>query len=45
MEQYSNLSSTLLKESKRSYFTKLFQNNTNNFKNIWKVMKKLISLK
>ena len=34
---------TLLKESKRSYFTNYFQNNLNNLKSTWKGIKNLIS--
>ena len=40
-KQYRNLISTLLKRSKRSYFTKFFNDNVNNLKGI----KNLISLK
>ena len=44
-KQYRNLISTLLKRSKRLYFTKFFNGNLNNFKNTWKGVKNLISLK
>ena len=37
--------STLMKESKKSYFTNYFQNNLNNLKSTWKGIKNLISLK
>ena len=37
--------STLLKRSKQSYFSKLFECNWNNIKNTWKEIKSLISLK
>ena len=44
-KQYKNLISTLLKRSKRLYFTKFFNDNLNNLKNTWKGIKNLISLK
>ena len=44
-KQYRKLISTLLKRSKRSYFTKFFNDNLNNLKNTWKGIKNLISLK
>ena len=44
-KQYRNLISTLLKRSKRLYFTKFFNDNLNNLKNTWKGIKNLISLK
>ena len=44
-KQYRNLLPTLMKESKRSYFTICFQINLNDLKSTWKVIKKLISLK
>ena len=34
-----------MKESKKSYFTKYFQNNLNDLKSTWKGIKNLISLK
>ena len=40
-----NLISTLLKRSKRLYFTTFFNDNLNNLKNTWKGIKNLISLK
>ena len=43
--QYRNLLSTLIKESKRSYFTNCFENNLNDLKSTWKGIKNLISLK
>ena len=42
-KKYRNLISTLLKWSKQSYFTKLFQDNIKNLKNTWKVIKSVIS--
>ena len=44
-KQYKNLISTLLKRSKRLYFTKFFNDHLNNLKNTWKGIKNLISLK
>ena len=44
-KQYRNLLSTLMKESKKSYFTNYFQNNLNHLKSTWKGIKNLISLK
>ena len=44
-KQYRNLLSTLMKESKKSYFTNYFQNNLNDLKSTWKGIKNLISLK
>ena len=44
-KQYRNLLSTLLKESKQSYFTNYFQNNLNDLKSTWKSIKNLILLK
>ena len=44
-KQYRNLISTLLKRSKRLYFTKFFNDNLNNLKNTWKGIKNLISFK
>ena len=44
-KQYRNLVSTLLKRSKRLYFTNFFNDNLNNLKNTWKGIKNLISLK
>ena len=37
--------STLIKESKKSYFTNCFQNNLNKLKSTWKRTKNLIPLK
>ena len=37
--------STLMKNSKRNYFTKLFENNLKNLKNTWKGFKSIISMK
>ena len=42
-KQYRNLLSTLMKESKKSYFTNYFQNNLNDLKSAWKGVKNLIS--
>ena len=44
-KQYRNLLSTLMKESKKYYFTNYFQNNLNDLTSAWKVIKNLISLK
>ena len=44
-KQCKNLISTLLKGSKRSYFTECFNGNLNNLKNTWKCIKNLISRK
>ena len=40
-----DLLSTLMKESKGSYFTNYFQNNPNDWKSTWKDIKNLISQK
>ena len=42
---YRNLLSTILKESKQSYYGNFFQTNLNDIKNIWKGIRNLISLK
>ena len=42
-KKYRNLISALLKWSKQSYFTKLFQDNIKDLKNTWKVIKRVIS--
>ena len=39
------LLSTLMKQSKQIYYTKYFENNWNNFKNTWKGIKTMISIK
>ena len=39
-KQYRNLLSTLMKESKQSYFTSYFQSNLNDLKITWKEIKK-----
>ena len=44
-KQYRTLLSTLMQESKKSYFTNYFQNNLNDLKHIWKGIKNLISIK
>ena len=44
-KQYKNLFSTLMKESKRFFFTNIFQNNLNDLKSTWRGIKNLISLK
>ena len=44
-KKYSNLLSTLMKKSKQAYYDKHFERNWNNFKNTWKGIKSLISLK
>ena len=43
-KKYRNLLSTLLKESKHIYYTKYFESNWNNIRNIWKGIKTIISL-
>ena len=40
---YRNSLSTLLKQSKKSYYNNYFRNNINNIKNTWKGMKSIIS--
>ena len=37
--------STLMKKSKQNYFPKFFENNLKNFKNTWKGIKSIISMK
>ena len=44
-KKYRNLLSTLLKESKQIYYTKYFENNWNNIRNILKGIKTIISFK
>ena len=44
-KQYRNLLSTLIKESKKSYFTNYFQNNLSDLKSTSKDIKNLIFLK
>ena len=44
-KRYRNLLSTLMKESKKSYFTNYFQNNLNDLNSTWKGIKNLISFK
>ena len=44
-KQYRNLLSTVMKESKKSYFTNYFESNLNDIKSTWKGIKNLISLK
>ena len=41
---YRNSLSTLLKQSKKSYYNNYFRNNINNIKNTWKGIKLIISL-
>ena len=41
---YRNSLSTLLKQSKKSYYNNYFRNNINNIKNTWKRIKSIISL-
>ena len=43
--QYRNILSTLIKESRKSYFTNFFQSNLNDLKSTWKGIKNLIPLK
>ena len=38
-KQFRNLLSTLMKKSKKSYFTNYFQNNLNDLKGTWKDIK------
>ena len=40
---YRNALSTLLKQSKKNYYTKFFNSNINNIKNTWKGIKSIIS--
>ena len=42
---YRNFLSTVIKKSKKEYYTKFFRNNMNNIKNTWKGTKNLISWK
>ena len=42
-KSYRNMLSTLLKKSKRNYFTKFFENNLKNLKNTWEGIKSVIS--
>ena len=42
---YRNLLSTLLKDSKQSYFTDFFKSNNNDIKKTWKGIKSIISMK
>ena len=44
-KKYRNLLFTLMKKSKQAYYDKYFEKNWNNFKNTWKGIKSLISLK
>ena len=44
-KQYRNLLSTLMKESKKSYFTNYFQNKLHDLTSAWKGIKNVISLK
>ena len=44
-KSYRNMLSTLMKNSKRIYFTKFFENNLKNLKNTWKGIKSIISMK
>ena len=44
-KQYKNLLSTLMQNSKRSYFTDYFQENLNDVNSTWKGIKNLICLK
>ena len=43
--KYRKLLSTLMKESKTSYFRNYFQNSLNDLKSMWKGIKIVISLK
>ena len=42
-KKYRNILSTLLKKSKQFYFTRFFQENIKDLKNIWRKIKKIIS--
>ena len=44
-KSYRNMLSTLMKKSKQNYFTKFFENNLKNLKNIWKGINSIISMK
>ena len=44
-KSYRNMLSTLMKQSKQNYFTKLFENNLRNLKNTWKGIKSIIYMK
>ena len=44
-KSYKNMLSTLMKQSKQNYFTKLFENNLRNLKNTWKGIKSIIYMK
>ena len=43
-KSYRNMSSTLLKQSKKKYYDKYFKDNINNMKNTWKGIRSIISL-
>ena len=43
-KSYRNSLSTLLKQSKNSYYNNYFRSNINNIKNTWKGIKSIISL-
>ena len=44
-KSYRNLLSTLMRNSKRNYLTKFFENNLKNLKHTWKGIKSIISRK
>ena len=44
-KNYRNIIATLMKKSKQNYFAKYFESNIKNFKNTWKGIKSIISLK
>ena len=44
-KNYRNIIATLMKKSKQNYFTKYFESNIKNLKNIWKGIKSILSLK
>ena len=44
-KNYRNMLSTLMKNSKRNYFTKFFENNLRNLKNTWKRIKSILFIK
>ena len=44
-KNYRNMLSILMKNSKRNYFTKFFENNLRNLKNTWKSIKSILFIK
>ena len=43
-KSHRNLLSTLIKQSKHKYFNTYFEDNWNNMKNTWKLIKNIITL-